>query len=267
MQLEKNEIPTNPLLQRVKLPGKIFQLPSRGIFYTNGELDSSVKNGEIHVHAMSAIDEINMKNPDMLFSGKAIEEVCKTCVSEIKIPKNLLARDVDAILLFLRLITYGNLFEIQIKHTCENAKEQTYSINLEKLIGEMTYLDPTSSDEEYSLTLPNGQVVKFQPARYYHVIELLQATESKTEYSAKDIQDHIMKNLLNLIINVDGITDKKNIEEWLRIIEVKYMNQIAKRIESLNKWGPKTETKIICRDCKTEMDVDIPINPINFFSE
>ena len=39
----------NPLLQKIRLPGRIFQLPSRGLFYKNGELDESVKNGEIHV--------------------------------------------------------------------------------------------------------------------------------------------------------------------------------------------------------------------------
>ncbi|HHA18120.1 MAG TPA: hypothetical protein ENK70_00230, partial [Methylophaga sp.] len=31
--------PENPLLQRIRLPGEIHQLPSGGIFYKNGELD------------------------------------------------------------------------------------------------------------------------------------------------------------------------------------------------------------------------------------
>jgi hypothetical protein len=163
---EISDVPkVNPLLQKVKLPGRIFQLPSRGIFYQDGELSSNVKDGEIHVHAMSAIDEINMKNPDMLFSGKAIEEVCKTCIPDILKPHKLLARDVDAIMLFLRSVTYGNFFEVEIQHTCPDAKKQTYSLNIETLISGMRYLDPTMTDQNYAVNLPNDQVVHLQPAR------------------------------------------------------------------------------------------------------
>ena len=68
----------NPLLQKLKLPGRTFQLPSRGALYNNGELSS--KEGEVHVHPMSALTEISLKNPDLLFNGRALEEVCAECV-------------------------------------------------------------------------------------------------------------------------------------------------------------------------------------------
>ena len=55
---------TNPLLSKVKLPGRVFQLPSLGAFYQNGELDPAVKDGELHIHPMTALTEINLKNPD-----------------------------------------------------------------------------------------------------------------------------------------------------------------------------------------------------------
>lgn len=265
--LSKIDIPVNPLMQKVKLPGRIFQLPSRGIFYKDGELSSSIKNGELHIHAMSAIDEINMKNPDMLFSGRAIEEVCRTCIPDVKKPKQLLARDIDAILLFLRVVSYGNLFEIDVKHTCTEAKEQTYSIDIEKLINNIVFLDPTEINDNYQVVLPNEQVVSLQPARYQHVIELLQNNEKRKSFSAKDIQDNIIHNLLNLINDIDGITNREQIEEWLRSVEVKYINAIANKIDVLNNWGPKTVANIVCRDCGEKMEIDIPLNPINFFSE
>jgi len=46
----------NPLLAAIKMPGRVFQLPSRGIFYKDGELDETCKNGEIHVQPLSALD-------------------------------------------------------------------------------------------------------------------------------------------------------------------------------------------------------------------
>jgi len=263
-----DQIPhVNPLLQKIKLPGKIFQLPSRGLFYTDGELSSSIQNGEVHVHPMSAIDEINMKNPDMLFSGKAIEEVCKSCIPDIIKPLELMARDVDAIMLFLRVVTYGSLFEIEIKHTCEHAKDQTYAVNIEKIISEMTYLDPTDTNEKYLVTVGSGQVVRIQPAQYKHVVELLQMNESRKDFTATDIANNIIHNLLNLIHDIDGIEDRKDIEEWLRTAPTTYVTAIAKRIEQLNQWGPSTKTSLVCRDCKEKMEIELPLNPVSFFSE
>ena len=108
----------NPLLQKIRLPGRIFQLPSRGLFYNNGELENTVKDGEIHVHAMSAFAEIHMKNPDQLFSGQAVDTVFRECVRGVVEPTKLLAKDVDAILMFLRTVTYGPNYEFTAKHTC-----------------------------------------------------------------------------------------------------------------------------------------------------
>ena len=56
----------NPLLERIKLPGDSFALPSGGLFYGEGVLDPSVSNAEIHVHPMTTLDEITMKSPDLL---------------------------------------------------------------------------------------------------------------------------------------------------------------------------------------------------------
>lgn len=257
----------NPLLQKIKLPGRIFQLPSKGVFYTDGELGENVVNGEIHIHAMSAIDEINMKNPDMLFSGKAIEEVCKSCIPDIKKPNRLLARDVDAIMIFLRVVTYGPYFEIEVQHDCKDAKKHDYSVNIENIINSMIYLDPTIMDQSYTLTLPNEQVVKFQPARYEHVIKLLQANETKKEFTAEDIKNTIMNNMLDLILSVDDITDRQLIGQWLMQIPATYANRIAERLDKLNDWGPSTKYDLICKDCSKTNSIDIPLNPINFFSE
>ena len=48
----------NPLLAKVKLPGRVFQLPSRGLFYQTGVLSDSVRNGEIQIKPMSALVEL-----------------------------------------------------------------------------------------------------------------------------------------------------------------------------------------------------------------
>lgn len=171
----------NPLLQKVRLPGRTFQLPSRGAMYSQGELDASVKNGEIHVHPMSALTEINLKNPDLLFNGKAIEAVVRECVPAIKKPLELFGRDVDALLFFLRLVTYGSEYRIEVKHDCENAKQHSYVVDLDQLVMGMKQLDPTVLEAKRVVTLPTGQVVYTRPMKYEDVITLFHQTEGKKD--------------------------------------------------------------------------------------
>jgi hypothetical protein len=258
---------SNPLLQKLKLPGRIFQLPSSGHFYKSDELVGSCKNAEIHVQPLSAINEISIKNPDMLFSGRAIEEACAACVTDIIKPKDLLAKDVDALMVFLRLVTYGPHYEIEFRHTCENAKNHSYVIDLENVITSMKILDPTIAEAKMTVNLPNGQVVKLRPIRYQHLIELLQKNHAKKQLTADDMKENTVRNLLNIIQSVDGIDDSKLIEEWIKQISSPLANRLVERIDDINDWGINTIEQIACKDCGEMVSVDIPLNPISFFTE
>lgn len=255
----------NPLMAKIKLPGRTFQLPSRGALYNDGELKG--QEGEIHVHAMSMLAEISLKNPDLLFNGKALNQVFAECIPEIKKPTELYGRDIDAIMYFLRLVTYGPAFEIKVKHDCEGAKEHGYTVDLEKQIQEMRFLDPTVAEEKFQVELPNGQVVKVHPVKFDHMIKLFQMNTGKEEFSTEDIKKNVVFNLVSLIESVDGIKDKKLIEEWVSGITTPYQNRIAEAIEKTNEWGPNQNTSLKCKDCGENFDVELPLNPISFFTE
>lgn len=256
----------NPLLEKVKLPGRIFKIPSGGYLYTNGELSPECKDGEIHVRPLSAISEVKLKNPDMLFSGKAIEEVFAECVPEIKKPLELFGRDVDAIMCFLRVVTYGPVFELETEHNCKDGKNHSYNVDLEKIISSIKNLDPTEVGARYKVDLPNGQVVTLEPIRFRHSIELLQNVNKETP-TIDDLQRNMVNNLLNMINNIDGITDKVMISEWIKEVPVTYINKIASVMEKANEWGPLFEQEVTCQDCGNKFVVELPINPVSFFSE
>ena len=254
----------NPLIAKLKLPGRTFQLPSRGIFYTNGEVSSP--EGEVHVHPMSALTEINLKNPDLLFNGKAIEEVMAECVPEIKKPLELFGRDIDALMFFLRLVTYGPAFEINVKHTCATAKQHSYVVDVEQMVMSMKQLDPTLVDQ-FQVTLPNEQVVRLRPVTFNHMVKLFQMNTGKEELKPEDVKANIVFNLVNLIESVDGLSDKALIEGWVRAIPTTLQSRITDVIEKMNDWGPAQTAKIKCKDCGEEMDVELPLNPVSFFTE
>jgi hypothetical protein len=276
---------SNPLLAKIKLPGRTFQLPSRGALYKNGEL--AAQDGEIHVHPMSALAEISLKNPDQLFNGKALNQVFSECIPEIKKPTELYGRDIDAIMYYLRLVTYGPEFEVNVAHDCKESelkdlegntvvdpkngqvrhKTHSYLINLEELIQKMRYLDPTVAEEQFQTTLPNGQVVKVHPVKFDHMIKLFQMNSGKDEFTEADVKRNVVFNLVSLIDSVDGETDKKNIEEWVSAITSPYQNRITETIERTNEWGPEQTVSLKCRDCGAPMAVELPLNPISFFTE
>lgn len=257
----------NPLLEGLKLPGRIFQLPSRGIFYRDGELSSSIKDGEIHVQPMSALDEINMKNPDQLFSGIAVQTVFNHTISGISKPSELLAKDIDAIMLFLRTVTYGPHYEFMARHNCEGGKEHSYVANIDEMINSMKMLDPTTVEQLYTLTLSNGQTVKLKPNRYQQVIDLIKMNEAKEIITVEDQQVNLTKMLLGVIQSVDGITDEAMIMDWIKRLPSPMVNKIAGRIEGVNAWGPDLKWTCKCKDCGEEFSVEIPINPVSFFTE
>jgi hypothetical protein len=255
----------NPLLERIKLPGRTFQLPSRGALYKNGELTG--QEGEVHVHPMSALAEISLKNPDLLFNGKALNQVFAECIPEIKKPTELYGRDIDALMYFLRLVTYGPNFEVKVKHDCADAKEHSYSVDIEKLVQEIRFLDPTIATENFKTELPNGQVVKVHPVKFDHMIRLFQLNSGKQEFTSDDIKKNVVFNLTSLIDSVDGTTDKKHIEEWVSKITTPYQNRITEAIEKTNEWGPNQTVTLKCKDCGGDMPVELPLNPVSFFAE
>ena len=257
----------NPLLAKFKLPGRIFRLPSGGYLYNDGELSEDCKNGEVHVRPMSALDELKMKNPDMLFSGQAVREVLATCVPEIKKPERLFGRDVDALMCFLRVVTYGPEFHVDVDHGCKDSRPHSYSINIEGIINSIRELDPTTIGQRYEVILDNDQKVTLDPIRFSTVIEILQANKQEGNPSLEEVQKNLVDGMVNMINNIDGITDKAMIAEWIRTVPARYINVIAKSLETSNEWGPVFEQEVICKDCGEKIVVELPMNPIHFFSE
>jgi hypothetical protein len=257
----------NPLLQKVRLPGRTFQLPSRGVMYRNGELEPGAKQGEVHVHPMSALVEISLKNPDLLFNGKAIEAVTRECIPAIKKPLELFGRDVDALLFFLRLVTYGPEYRVEVKHDCENAKQHSYTVNLDQMAMNMKQLDPTLVEAKRVVSLPTGQKVHVRPTKYEDVIKLFHQTEGKKELQIDDVKELAITNLLSMVERVDDTTEPKLIEEWLRQLSTPMISRITEAAGELNAWGPEQVVSLKCKDCGEEMKVELPLNPVSFFTE
>jgi len=258
----------NPLLAKVRMPGVTFRLPSQGLFYDSGELDSSVKNGEVEVYPLTAMDEIILSTQDKLLSGKAITEVFNNCIPQVLKPQQLLSRDVDYLMVCLRQVTFGPTMEVMWQHDCENAKNHEYSINLQAMIQTTRSVDPTTLQIEYSLTLENGQYVVLKPLTQENIVELMQTTAfNKTGVISEQEAEHlIVDTLASVVKSVDDITDREHIRQWVSLIPLGWKRKIEQATQKVSQWGVDFITHHTCKDCGAPVEIPVSPNPFNFFT-
>ena len=267
---------SNPLLSKVRLPGRVFQLPSKGIFYEAGILSEKAgKEGEIEVKAMSALSEIKLKSADLLYTGRALQEICNECIPDIIKADKLSTKDVDALFIFLRMSTYGNMFEINSVHDCEKAENHSYMIPLEEIISKPNNESLNGSvDILFSIKLENGQDVKLKPISFEDSLKIIHTSQEIDGKMRKNDLDGYGKALgeltlldtLSIIKQVDQTTDIKMIKEWLDTVPKPYINAIQKQYKEAMNWGFDLKYDLTCKDCKTKYNHDLELNPISFFS-
>lgn len=257
----------NPLLAAVRIPGQTFRLPSRGLFYTNGELDDTVgTDGEVVVNPMRTTEELTLNNPDKLFTGDAVVEIFKHCVPQVIKARELLSQDVDYLMMCVRVVTYGEMLTAPYIHTCENAEEHEYQINQNQIIKQAKEIDPTTIKTKFKLELENGQVLTLRPPRFDRVIKLYQTLSGSDELGDEDVKETVFANLTDMISEVDEVSDSEMIMEWLRELPAGFVGKINDFVAKSSDWGVNPEVTIQCKDCGQDMLVSVPTNPINFFT-
>ena len=266
----------NPLLERLnKLPGTTIRLPSKGLFYLNGELDSECADGEILVYPMTLTDELLMKSIDMLFQGTAIDAVLKRCAPQILKPMDLLVPDIDYILTHLKLISYGKT--LIVKHECdcikdadkkkeiEAAGQNEYTVSIDSLIQTSKSLSSKDFNQRFIISLDNAQRVTMMPLRYRDYVKLQQTEDLSKLKDVKDIEDYVASNYSSITYSVDEIVDKDQIKEWYKELPIKHSRAIKKHLNKMEQWGIDFTHTVKCKFCKEDKELKTQLNPMYFF--
>jgi hypothetical protein len=260
---------TNPLLHNLQIPGEVFALPSKGLFYKNGELADNVVDGEVMVYPMSAFEEITIRNISSIINGHTLADVFGRCVPQILKPNELFGQDVDLLLLALRKVTYGNTIDIKYNHNCGTVEKPSldheYEIHFDVLIDTTTGVDAAEINNQYNVIVDNGSVVELTPLKYYDIIDIMKDSKDFDTQDITAIKMKIVQAALRVIRAVDGIEDKAHIEEWCRAIPVGWYNKIMDKLTSHNKWGTPNTYHTKCIDCDQPIIIEVPNNPLTFF--
>ena len=130
------------VLSKYKRQPKIYiRLPSGGHFYPENPMEKT-GSGELPIYSMTARDELMIKTPDALMSGEATVEVIKSCCPLIDDPWTMPSIDLDAILIAIRIATYGEKMEMNVPiRYYENDQVklggETIEIDLRELLDKM----------------------------------------------------------------------------------------------------------------------------------
>jgi hypothetical protein len=182
----------NPLKKYFRQAKVYITLPSQGKYWPAGTLDMP-DNGELPVYAMTAKDELTMKTPDALLNGEATVSVIQSCVPNIKNAWKLPSVDLDAVLIAIRLATYGD--KMDINTTVPNINvEKSYTLDLRQVLNSLV----TNTFED--IFEINDMKVHLRPLTY----------EEFTEASMKTFEEQ----RIFALVNDDGIPDSEKIKKF-----------------------------------------------------
>ena len=262
----------NPLLQKLnRIPGETFRLPTRGVFYKNGEIDESIVNGEVVVYPMTGHEELIMKSPDMVFQGTAIDRVIRRCVPGVLRPLDMSSNDIEFLLACIRKVTHGEFIKVFYKcddPSCEtpmeNRVEREYDISLLSFIGSVKEI---SKDDFGNLAFVLGDIfdITIKPVTMRSLIEVKQNLIPKFDDILEATHATQLKIFSAMIASVEGIDDEDMILGWLEALPVALRDELLEKIQVLHNWGIAFDCKFVCKDCNKVVNKPTAINPINFF--
>lgn len=148
----------NPLKQFFRQPAIYLSLPSGGRHWPATAL-AMPENRELPVYPMTAIDEITYRTPDALFNGQAVINVVQSCVPNIKNAWEIPGIDLNAVLIAIRIASYGHEMELATKcPKCET--ESDFGIDLRMVLDSI-------QEPDYSTPIQHGDLeITLMPVSY-----------------------------------------------------------------------------------------------------
>jgi len=159
-----SQITPNPLSKYFRQPKVYISLPSQGKYYPPGSLEVN-ENNEYPVFAMTGKDEMTIKTPDALLNGQATVDVIQSCVPAIKNGWLIPSLDVDAILIAIRIATYGEKMDITTK-TPVTGEEKDFEVDLKVM------LDQVSQNEFNDVLTYQDLTIRMRPLSYKEFTEV-----------------------------------------------------------------------------------------------
>lgn len=275
-------MPNNPLSGYFRQPAVYIRLPSDGKYWPTGTLVMP-ENGEIPVYPMTAMDEIAYRTPDALFNGDAVVRVIQSCIPAIKNAWATPSMDMNAILVGIRIASYGNQMEIDtVCPKCE--ANSTFSFDLSAIsnnISSTDYAQPVTAGDlqiffkplSYKQSTTNS-LSQFEEQKTVSMVENSEMSEvEKLKHLADAFQkvSHLgIKAVAETIHYIktpdENVVDPNFIQEFLGNCSKDVFEHIRKHILSINEKSLIPPLHIKCDECEHEWEQPFTLDLADFFA-
>ena len=283
-----SNIEQNPLKKYFRQPKVFITLPSKGNFYPEGSIEIP-ENNEFPIFAMTAKDELTMKTPDALLNGAATVEVIKSCVPNIKNPWHMPSIDLDAILIAIRIATYGDKMEITTK-VPNIGEDRVFDIDLRQLLNKLVskdYNNKFSMNDMSIVTRPmtykeftDASLKTFEEQRIFALVndEKIPDQEKLAKFneSFQTLTNLTISSLSSSIVSISvGDTVVENpvhIKEYIENADKEFYNEVLKHIEAQKDLFALEPLKVtsndedIAKGAPENYEVAITFDQSNFFA-
>jgi len=272
----------NPLANHFRQPSIYLKLPSGGKYWIPNSINLTA-NGEVGVLPMTAKDEILLKTPDALMNGQGVVDVIQSCIPQIKNAWAMPTIDVDAILIAIRIATYGE--EMSVDSNCPKCKnENRHGVNLNNVLLSLR------SPEYNNTKVVDNLKFKFKPQNYTQsnqnslnnfeeqkIIQLLNNEDIDPDIRKTQFDIHLSKiieNSTNIlaqstesITTEDGtvVTDPNFIKEFYINANNQIIKEVRKHLTDITEVSNLKPIKVQCEGCENQYDLGITFDYANFF--
>jgi hypothetical protein len=208
--------PVNPLAMYMRQPKIYMRLPTGGAFWPEGSIHMP-ENKQLPVFSMTARDELLLNVPDALMNGQAIVDIIQNCVPNIKNAWMAPVSDIDALLIAIRIATYGETMTTPV--TIGDDLEMEYQVDLRVV------LDNVMNNYTWDPVVPISDTMTafVKPANY----------KQSTDISIKSYET---KKIMSLV-NDEKMSEEDKVklfkESFSKLTQIT-MNSIAECIEKID---------------------------------
>jgi hypothetical protein len=273
-------LPNNPLTQYFRQPAIYIQLPSGGKFYPAGALNLP-PNGEIPILPMTSVDEITYRTPDALFNGTATVNVIKSCVPAIRDPWAMPSVDLDAVLVGIRIASYGHAMDLDVQCPACNTNDEI-SVDLRAVNDRLKI-----GDYDKPLTIGDLEIW-FQPINYKSVNEnsrmqfeqqqAMRVLDSDAEEKIKLEQLHrsmmlitetttktIAQSIATIKTPQAMVSESEYIVDFLKNCDSKIFNQLRDHVIKIKQQSDIQPLALTCKHCNHSYTQPFTLDLSSFF--
>jgi len=272
----------NPLKQFFRQPSIYLRLPSLGQYWDQSAI-AIPDNKELPVFPMTAIDEITYRTPDALFNGQAVVNVIQSCIPAIRDAWGTPGSDLNAILVAIRIASYGHEMEMTIKcPACET--DSDFVLDLRSVLDKLVCPD-------YSKAIKQGDLeIIFTPIAYRHqnetnikqydqqrLIQQIQMSDQLSDEQKIEQLNETLQKITTLTIETlkysiasirtpqSLVTEPEFIHEFLVNCDRKFFTEIRNHIIDLRQQSEIESIGVTCSHCDHQWKQSITLDQAAFF--